>query len=83
MKFADVLWEIVDNGLYLANVVAVVVIGLAAIACPLWLGMIHREIVAIREMIKPCQCSAREDKPCPVLPRVLPRMRRIGEEAED
>lgn len=82
MRFSDVLWEIVDNGLYLLHVIAVLVFLLSAVACPMWLGMIHRELVALREQVKPCQCCRADDKP-PVLPRVLPRVRRIGEEVED
>lgn len=82
MKFSDMLWEIVDNGLYLLHVIAVLVFLLAAVACPMWLGMIHRELVALREQVKPCECR-HSDGPGPVLPRVLPRARRIGEEVED
>lgn len=80
MKFTDLLWEIIDNGLYVLHVIAVFIVGLAAIACPIWLSMIHSELVAIRQEIKPCECR-RDDGPGPVLPRVLPRVRRIGEEA--
>jgi hypothetical protein len=43
--------------------------------------MIHAELVAIREQVKPCKCR-HDDGPGPVLPRVLPRVRRIGEEAD-
>jgi hypothetical protein len=81
MKFSDVLWEIIDNGLYLLHVIAALVVAVAAIACPVWLAMIHNEVLAIREQIKPCECR-RDDVPGPVLPRVLPRVRRIGEEAD-
>jgi len=81
MRFSDMLWEIVDNGLYLLHIITVLVVTLAAVACPVWLAMIHEEVVAIREQVKPCECK-RDDAPGPVLPRVLPRLRRIGEEAE-
>jgi hypothetical protein len=81
MKFSDLLWEIIDNGLYLLHVIAALVVAVAAIACPVWLAMIHNEVLAIREQIKPCECQ-RDDGPGPVLPRVLPRVRRIGEEAD-
>lgn len=80
MKISDIVWEIVDNGLYVLNLAAIGLVALSAIACPMWLGMIHRELVAIRETVRPCECW--HDKPGPVLPRVLPRLRRIGEEAE-
>ena len=81
MRIADVLWEIIDNGLYVMHVVAVLFIGVSAIACPIWLGMIHAELKGIREQLKPCECKP-HDRPGPPLPRVLPRLRRIGEEAD-
>jgi hypothetical protein len=81
MKITDVVWEIIDNGLYVLHLVAVLFIGLSAVACPIWLGMIHAELVAIREQMKADECKP-EEGPGPVLPRVLPRVRRIGEEAE-
>lgn len=81
MKFSDLLLEAVDNGLYLLHLIAILVVTLAAVACPVWLAMIHEELVAIREQVKPCKCR-RDDGPGPVLPRVLPRVRRIGEEAD-
>jgi hypothetical protein len=81
MRITDVIWEIIDNGLYVLHLVAALFIGVSAVACPIWLGMIHAELVAIREQIKPCECR-HDDGPGPVLPRVLPRLRRIGEEAD-
>jgi hypothetical protein len=81
MRFADVLWEILDNGLYVLHLIAVIMIGLSAVACPIWLGMIHTEIKGLREQVKPCECR-HDDGPGPVLPRVLPRVRRIGEGAD-
>ena len=54
---------------------------LAAVACPIWLAMIHEEVVAIRKQFKPCECR-HEDGPGPALPRVFPRLRRIGEEVD-
>jgi hypothetical protein len=82
MKFSDLLWEIVDNGLYVLHLIAILMVMLAAVACPIWLAMIHEEVVALREQVKPCECR-REDGPGPVLPRVLPRVRRIGEGVEE
>lgn len=82
MKLSDFLWEMIDNSFYVANLAAVVLVSLSAVACPLWLGMIHAELAKIREQIKPCECR-HDDGPGPVLPRVLPRLRRIGEEVED
>jgi hypothetical protein len=82
MRIVDVVWEIIDNGLYVLHLVAVLFIGLSAVACPIWLGMIHAELVAIRQQNKPCECK-RDEGPGPVLPRVLPRLRRIGEEAAE
>jgi len=84
MKLFDVVWEVIDNGLYLAHLLAIVFIGVAAVACPIWLGMIHAELVALRGEVAPCRCDCRDDDgPGPVLPRVLPRLRRIGEEAAE
>jgi len=82
MKFCDLLWEAVDNGLFLLHTIAVLVVLLAAVACPIWLNMIHAELVAIRDQVKPCECTHDDDGPGPVLPRVLPRVRRIGEGGE-
>jgi hypothetical protein len=78
MKLSDMLWEIIDNGMFLLHLVAVLVVAVAAIACPVWLALIHHEVVSMRELIKPCECRC-DDGPGPVLPRVLPRVRRIGE----
>jgi hypothetical protein len=84
VKFFDLVWEVIDNGLYLAHLLAIVFIGVAAVACPIWLGMIHAELVALRGEVPPCQCECHHaDGPGPVLPRVLPRLRRIGEEAAE
>jgi hypothetical protein len=82
MKFSDMLWEIIDNGLYLLHVIAALVVAVAAIACPVWLAMIHSEVLSLRKQIKPCECRC-DDGPGPVLPRVLPRVRRIGEGVEE
>jgi hypothetical protein len=81
MKFSDLLWEFIDNGLYVLHLVAALFIAVSAVACPIWLGMIHRELVTIRDEIRAIEIKP-EDGPGPVLPRVLPRLRRIGEEAE-
>lgn len=81
MRVSDIVWEVLDTGLYLAHVIAVILVGIAACACPIWLGMIHKELVAIREQSRPCDCR-HDDGPGPVLPRVLPRLRRIGEDAD-
>ena len=82
MRMSDVVWEIIDNSLYVLHLFAMLFIGLSALACPIWLGMIHSELVAIRQQNKPCECK-HDDGPGPVLPRVLPRLRRIGEEAAE
>ncbi len=81
MKLSDFLWELIDNSFYVANLAAVILVALASISCPVWLAMIHSELVAIREQVQPCQCK-HDDGPGPILPRVLPRVRRIGEGAE-
>jgi len=86
MTWLDWLWELLDNALYLLHMAAVVLVGLAAIACPVFLQQIRDELVAIRTAIPPaCECRHRDredDGPGPVLPRVLPRVRRIGEASE-
>lgn len=82
MKLSEIIWEVVDNGLYVLHLVAVLFIGVSAVACPVWLGMIHAELKGIREELRPCECR-HDDDPCPVLPRVLPRVRRLGEEAAE
>ena len=91
MTWMDWLWELIDTGLYLAHIALVVLLTAAAIACP-WLLVeirrdlwairfeVHRDLVALRE-VPPCQCCYHDAGPGPVLPRVLPRLRRIGEEA--
>jgi hypothetical protein len=81
MRITDVVWEIIDNGLYVLHLIAVLFIGVSAVACPIRLGMIHAELVAIRDEIRAIEIKP-EDGPGPVLPRVFPRLRRIGEEAE-
>jgi hypothetical protein len=46
--------------------------------------MIHAELVAMRGEVAPCRCDCRhDDGPGPILPRVLPRLRRLGEEAAE
>jgi predicted NBD/HSP70 family sugar kinase len=81
MTWLDWLWELLDNALYMLHLAAVVLVGLAAIACPVFLQQIRDELAAIREEARTCQCCRHDDGPGPVLPRVLPRLRRIGEEA--
>jgi len=81
MRITDVVWEIIDNGLYVMHLVAVLFIGVSAVACPIWLGMIHADLVAIRDEIRAIEIKP-DQGPGPVLPRVLPRVRRIGEEAQ-
>jgi len=81
MRITDVVWEIIDNGLYVLHLVAVLFIGVSAVACPIWLGMIHADLVAIRDEIRAIEIKP-DQGPGPVLPRVLPRVRRIGEEAQ-
>jgi len=84
MTWLDWVWELLDNALYLLHLAAIVLVGLAAIACPIYLQQIHADLLAIREEVRPCECRHRDDDgPGPILPRVLPRLRRIGEEAPE
>jgi hypothetical protein len=81
MKISDIVWEVMDNALYIMHLFAVVCFGASAVACPV---LLYSLLVEIRELRKeiPESCQCRHDGPGPVLPRVLPRLRRIGEEAE-
>jgi hypothetical protein len=82
MKLSDFVWEAMDNALYIMHLFAVVCVGASAIACPVLLYAILFQILEIGKSVPPaCECR-HEDGPGPVLPRVLPRLRRIGEEAE-
>jgi hypothetical protein len=83
--WADCLWEAIDTGLYLAHLALVVLLTASAVACPLLLWRISEGVrfLSLRE-VPPCECHCRhDDGPGPVLPRVLPRLRRIGEEAAE
>ena len=85
MTWMDWLWELIDTGLYLAHIALVVLLTASAIACPalLWLLLVEARETR-REEARPCQCHCHhDDGPGPVLPRVLPRLRRIGEEAAE
>jgi hypothetical protein len=81
MRFGDFLWELMDNALYAMHLAAVLCLGTSAVACPVLLYSLLIEIRELRTQI-PKSCECRHDGPGPVLPRVLPRVRRIGEEAD-
>jgi hypothetical protein len=81
MRISDIVWEIMDTSLYIMHMTAVLCLGVSAVACPLLLYVILFEIRELRKEVPPA-CECRHDGPGPVLPRVLPRLRRIGEEAE-
>ena len=81
MRFADFLWELMDSALYAMHLFAVLALGTSAVACPVLLYSLLIEIRELRTQI-PKSCECRHDGPGPVLPRVLPRVRRIGEEAD-
>jgi hypothetical protein len=78
MTLLDHVWEVVDNALMLCCCIAVLVVAASAIACPVYLHLIHAELVQIREQSASCKCSD-DRSPGPVLPRVLPRLRNLGE----
>ena len=87
--WADWLWELIDTGLYAAHLALVVLLTASAIACPALLWLILVEVRDVRKhvekdvtVIEPHCRRCDPDGPGPVLPRVLPRVRRIGEEAE-
>jgi hypothetical protein len=82
MRISDIAWEIMDCSLYVLHMFAVLCLGVSAVACPVLLYVILSEVWELRKDIPPaCECW-NDDGPGPVLPRVLPRLRRIGEEAE-
>lgn len=87
MKLLDYVWEFIDNALFIAHCLMVVLLVAAASTCPIFLLQIRDELVTIREQAAEaphCHCRHRDDDgPGPVLPRVLPRLRRIGEEASE
>jgi len=81
VKIADVIWEFMDNALYVMHLAAVLCLGVSAVACPVLLYLLLLEIRELRKEAPPaCQC--RHEGPGHVLPRVLPHLRRIGEEAD-
>jgi hypothetical protein len=81
MKISDIVWEIMDTSLYIMHLFAVLCVGVSAVACPVLLYSLLLEYRELRKEIPPA-CECRHECPGPVLPRVLPRLRRIGEEAE-
>jgi hypothetical protein len=86
MTWTDWVWELIDTGLYLAHIALVVLLTASAISCPALLWRISESVrfLSLREVPPPCECHCRHDAgPGPVLPRVLPRLRRIGEEAAE
>lgn len=76
MTILDHVWQIIDNALMLCCCIAIVVVSASALTCPIYLHLIYAELVQIREQAASCKCS---DGPGPVLPRVLPRLRNLGE----
>lgn len=76
------MWFLIDTGWFLVTAAMTVVAAVALVATPIWLGMIHAELVAIRGEVRPCECRHCDaDGPGPILPRVLPRLRNLREEA--
>jgi hypothetical protein len=83
VKISDIVWEIMDNALYIMHLFAVLCLGVSAVACPVLLYSLLCELREVRkELPECCQCGHECHVPGPVLPRVLPRLRRIGEEAD-
>jgi hypothetical protein len=81
MRISDFVWEVMDTSLYVMHMTAVLCVGASAVACPVLLYLILFEVRELRKEV-PTACECRHDGPGPVLPRVLPRLRRIGEEAD-
>jgi hypothetical protein len=82
MKISDIVWEIMDTSLYVLHLFAVLCLGTSAVACPVLLYALLCEIRELRKEMPECTCGHECHVPGPVLPRVLPRLRRIGEEAD-
>jgi hypothetical protein len=85
-SWTDWLWEVIDTSLYVGHVVLLLLATFAAVVIPCLLWQLLAEARDIRTAI-PAACECRhhlrdDDGPGPVLPRVLPRVRRIGEGAE-
>jgi hypothetical protein len=78
-----ICWFLIDWGVTLVTLSVSVLACVAIVATPIWLGLIHRELTAMRaeRAVCACRCDCDDDGPGPILPRVLPRLRRIGEEA--
>lgn len=78
------VWEwfshAVDNALMALHCAGVLLVCTSAVACPVYLHLIYAELSQGRQQHASCKCG---DERCPVLPRVLPRVRGIGEEADD
>jgi hypothetical protein len=85
-SWTDWLWEVIDTSLYVGHVLLLLLATAAAVAIPGLLWLLLVEAREIRDAIPPaCECRHHlrdEDGPGPVLPRVLPRARRIGEASE-
>lgn len=78
-------WLVVDCGWFLLTAAATLLVCVSMIASPIWLGMIHHELTIIRDCAQKdvTVIDVHPDGPGPILPRVLPRLRRIGEEAAE
>lgn len=82
MTWLDLLWEFIDNALFLAHCVLVVALLAFCVATPGLLWLTLEEVRAIRDEL-PLGCDCRrcdDDGPGPILPRVLPRLRNLREE---
>jgi len=66
----------VSVAIMLCRGIAVLVVACAIVACPIYLHLIHVELTQIRKQPASCRCN---DGPGPVLPRVFPRLRNLGE----
>ena len=83
MKISDFVWEVIDNALFIGHIATLVVVTAFCGAVSVMLWFLLDEVRGIRaEMPAACECHHRDDGPGPALPRVLPRIRRIGEEPQ-
>jgi len=83
VKLGDFVWELIDNALFIAHITTIVVVVAFCGAVSAMLWFLLDEVRGIRaEMPASCECRHIDQGPGPILPRVLPRVRRIGEEPQ-
>ena len=76
----DRIWNLIDDCLFYILAVVVLIAAAAITACPALLWRIDGRLATAGR----CECRHRDEAgPGPVLPRVLPRVRNLREEAAE